>query len=191
MEKLITFLEASNFISRSKAEELAAQFFYKAIPKTGFHLREREISNEYFFLEQGYMRAFAYSINGNEVTTNFYTAGQVVLEGASFYNRTTSKETIQALTDCSGWYLTYEQLNNLFQTMPEFCAFGQAVLVKGFATLKERTLSMITETADERYARLLRTTPQIFQMAPLKYIASYLGTTDTTLARIRKESQVK
>ena len=48
-------------------------------------------------------------------------------------------------------------------------------------------LSMITETAEERYANLLKNRPDILQQAPLKHIASYLGITDTSLSRIRKE----
>lgn len=48
-------------------------------------------------------------------------------------------------------------------------------------------LSMITETAELRYDTLLKTNPEIFQQATLKHIASYLGITDTSLSRIRKE----
>jgi hypothetical protein len=48
-------------------------------------------------------------------------------------------------------------------------------------------LSTLHETAEERYGSLLRTNPDIFQHAPLKQIASYLGITDTSLSRIRKE----
>jgi ribosomal protein L10 len=32
---------------------------------------------------------------------------------------------------------------------------------------------------------------EVFQNAPLKYIASYLGVTDTSLSRIRKEYSKK
>ena len=46
---------------------------------------------------------------------------------------------------------------------------------------------MITETAEQRYDTLLKTNPEIFQQAALKHIASYLGITDTSLSRIRKE----
>jgi hypothetical protein len=35
--------------------------------------------------------------------------------------------------------------------------------------------------------QLLKSNPEIFQYAPLKNIASYLGVTDTSLSRIRKE----
>jgi len=46
---------------------------------------------------------------------------------------------------------------------------------------------MLQETAEQRYSSLLSTSPEIFQSVPLKYIASYLGITDTSLSRIRKE----
>jgi len=48
-------------------------------------------------------------------------------------------------------------------------------------------LSMITETAEQRYDTLLKANPEIFKHAALKHIASYLGITDTSLSRIRKE----
>jgi CRP-like cAMP-binding protein len=114
-----------------------------------------------------------------------------VFEVSSFFNRSISKENIQATADCTGWFITYEQLNNLFHALPEFREFGRSVLVKGFATLKTRMLSMITETAEQRYDALLKTNPEIFQHAALKHIASYLGITDTSLSRIRKEYSKK
>ncbi len=158
---------------------------HKAIAKNQFLLTENTIADEYLFLDKGYMRAFSFDIDGNEITTNFYKPGEVVFEVASFFNRTRSKENIQALTDCEGWLITYKQLNELFHSLPEFREFGRAMLVKGFAQLKNRMLSTITETAEERYAALLKTNPEILQYAPLKHIATYLGITDTSLSRIR------
>ncbi|MFT4153711.1 hypothetical protein [Parafilimonas sp.] len=46
---------------------------------------------------------------------------------------------------------------------------------------------MITETATHHYIRLIKEKPQIIQNVPLKQIATYLGVTDTSLSRIRKE----
>ena len=186
-QNLIQLFYSSNLVSLSKAEEIATHFSQKTIPKNDFFLIEGNHANEYLFLEKGFMRAFAHDTEGNEVTTNFYSERQVVFEVSSFFNRTISRENIQALTDCEGWYITYEQLNNLFHSLPEFRDFGRSILVKGFATLKTRVLYMITETAEERYAHLLKTAPEIFQHASLKTIASYLGITDTSLSRIRKE----
>jgi CRP-like cAMP-binding protein len=188
---LLHFIQHTNHISRDKAHEIVQYFAEKEIAKNDLLLREGQVSNEYFFLEEGFMRAFAHDIEGREVTTNFCGSGQVVFEVSSFFNRIPSRENIQALTDCSGWYITYEQLNHLFHAIPEFREFGRSVLVKGFTTLKSRTLSMITETAEERYEGLLKSNPDIFQNAPLKYIASFLGITDSSLSRIRKEFSKK
>jgi CRP-like cAMP-binding protein len=190
-EKLIQYFISTNLISPIKAEEIAGHFTKKNIAKNQFQLKEGKICNEYLFLEDGFMRAFAYDIEGNDVTTGFYYNNHIAFEVSSYFNRTVSKENIQALTDCTGWYLTYQQLNNLFHSIPDFREFGRSVLVKGFAALKTRMLSTITETAEERYSSLLKSNPEIFQHAPLKFIASYLGITDTSLSRIRKEFSKK
>ena len=190
-QNLIQLFYSSNLVSLDKAGEIASHFSHKKIRKNELFLTEGNYCNEYLFLEKGFMRAFAHDTEGNEVTTNFYSDNQVVFEVASFFQRTISKENIQALTDCEGWYITYDQLNMLFHSLPEFRNFGRSILVKGFAELKNRMLSMITETAEERYAHLLQTKPEIFHHAPLKTIASYLGITDTSLSRIRKEFSKK
>ncbi|MFI5131766.1 MAG: Crp/Fnr family transcriptional regulator, partial [Chitinophagales bacterium] len=184
-QKLIQFFKNSNLVSQTTAVEIANMFSPKEIKKNEFLFKEGKVCSEYFFLEDGFIRAFAIDTEGNDVTTHFYSSGQVVFEVSSFFNRTITKENYQAIVDCEGWYITYEQLNNLFHSMHEFREFGRAILVKGFSALKIRMLSMITETAEQRYDALLKTNPEIFQHAALKHIASYLGITDTSLSRIR------
>lgn len=189
--ELVLFLTSTNQIPPERAEAIADHFKPKRIARNQFLLTEGQVSDEYFFMRSGFLRAFAYDTDGNDVTTNFYVDNQVVFEVSSFFNRTISKENIQALTDCEGWYITYAQLNMLFHSLQEFREFGRSVLVKGFAALKVRMLSMITETAEERYAHLLQNNPKLFEHVPLKYIASYLGITDSSLSRIRKELSKK
>jgi CRP-like cAMP-binding protein len=185
-DKLIKFFLSTTLVSFQKAEEISTYFSEKEMRRNDFFLKEGKVSNEYLFLENGFMRSFAFDTDGNDVTTNFYANNDVVFEVSSFFNRTISRENIQALTDCTGWYITYDELNMLFHMLPEFRAFGRHILVKGFTSLKIRMLSMITETAEERYGRLIKNNPEIFQFAALKHIASYLGVTDTSLSRIRK-----
>jgi len=186
-QKLIQFFTASNLVSAKSAQEIANTFSLKEIRKNEFLSKEGRVYNEYFFLENGFIRSFAYDTEGNDVTTNFYSSGQVVFEVSSFFNRTISKENFQAIVDCDGWFISYEQLNHLFHSMHEFRDFGRSILVKGFSSLKTRMLSTITETAEQRYDTLLKANPEIFKHAALKHIASYLGITDTSLSRIRKE----
>jgi len=186
-DKLIQFFRNTNLVSLQKAEEFAGYFLNKSFHKNDYLLQEGKICNDYLFLENGFMRAYAHDTEGNEITTNFCSPNQVVFEVSSFFNRTASKENIQALTDCRGWSLTYQELNRLFHEVHEFRDFGRHILVRGFSSLKTRMLSMITETAEERYAGLLASNPEIFIYAPLKNIATYLGITDTSLSRIRKD----
>lgn len=151
-EKLTAFFQSSNLISLSKSEEIGSHFEHRTIERNSFFLKEGSVSNEYLFLDGGYMRAFAYDTEGNDITTSFYSPNHIVFEVSSFFNRTVSRENIQALTDCEGWYINFEQLNHLFHALPEFREFGRSILVRGYASLKQRMLSMITTTAEERYA---------------------------------------
>lgn len=186
-QNLIAFIQNLVPIPLSKIDEIVSHFQPIQFSKNEFLLQEGTVSDRYLFLDDGFMRAFTLDLDGNEVTTGFYSAGQVVFEVASFFQKTPSRESIQALEDCEGWYLMYNELNLLFHTIPEFRDFGRMVLVKGFSSFKERTLSMINESAEQRYETLMRTRPEIFQHAQLKQVASYLGITDTSLSRIRKE----
>lgn len=184
---LIQLFINSGLVSISGAEKISEEFDEVYYAKSDYFLKEGTISNNYLFLEKGCMRAFAYDTEGKDVTTNFFADRQMVFEVSSFFNRTKSRENIQALSDCKGWVVTYEKLNRLFHGLPEFRDFGRSILVKNFSLLKIRMLSMITETAEERYRNLLQNNPEIFQYAALKHVATYLGVTDTSLSRIRKE----
>lgn len=188
---LVQFFQQHPIITPEKAAEIASVFTRKEFAKNTFLLTHGKVNNDYVLLESGFMRAFTYDVDGNEVTTGFYGNKQLVFEPASFFNQTPSKENIQAITDCAGWSITFEQLNYLFHSMPEFREFGRSILVKGLTSLKQRMLSMINETAEERYSQLMQSKPEIMQQASLKHIASYLGITDTSLSRIRKELSKK
>jgi CRP-like cAMP-binding protein len=185
--ELVRFIQQTISMKDEMANQIAGNFRVKEFAKGDFFVNEGKINNEYLFLENGYMRAFLFDTEGNEVTVNFYSPKSVVFEVSSFFRRVIAQENIQALTAGKGWVITFEELDNLFHSIPEFREFGRAILVKGFISLKMRTLSMINKTAEQRYAALLTSNPDILQNAPLKFIASYLGLTDTSLSRIRKE----
>jgi CRP-like cAMP-binding protein len=190
-EPLIHFIQSNMLVSNTILAAIAEHFEYRVFNKNDFFLKEGKVSNEYLFLEEGLMRAFTFNLKGEEVTTYFYPKNRVVFEAASFFMRTISTENIQALTDCKGYSISFDKLNMLFHSIPEFREFGRKMLVKEFVAFKQRTLSMINQTAEERYIQLLNTNQDIFQHAQLKYIASYLGITDSSLSRIRREFSKK
>ncbi|MBC9913835.1 Crp/Fnr family transcriptional regulator [Chitinophaga varians] len=177
--------------SRQVLEEIAGYFEPQSFEKDELFVREGQVSTGSFFMTEGFMRAFTRNPEGEEVTTYFYNSNHHVSEITSLFTRTRSMENIQAVTACHGFFLSIEQLNTLFHSVPEFREFGRAMLVKEFTAYKKRTLSLINQTAEARYSDLINTNPEIFRHVQLKYIASYLGITDSSLSRIRKEFSKK
>lgn len=188
---LIRFFQSVYPSTDATAASIAEHFIHIVLKKGELFLEAGKRSNEYLFLEEGFMRSFLFDTEGTEVTTNLYPPGNVVFEAASFFQRIPSQENFQTLTECTGWTITFDELNGLFHALPHFRETGRAILVRALVSLKMRTLSMINQTAEQRYAALLQSHPPIFQHVPLKYIASYLGITDTSLSRIRKELAAK
>jgi CRP-like cAMP-binding protein len=176
---------------RQQADAIAALFKSRLFEKNELLLKQGRLCNEYYFLEKGYVRAFTFDLEGNDITTAFYSSNSIVCELYSFFKRIPSKETIQALSDCKAWYITFDELQYIFHAMPEFREFGRTILINAISSLKQRMFSGLHETAEERYNNLLQSSPDIFQYAALKNIASYLGITDTSLSRIRKEFSKK
>ncbi|MBS0028020.1 Crp/Fnr family transcriptional regulator [Chitinophaga sp. 22321] len=186
-ENLIQFVQQVLPMSRPKAEQLAAKFMPMKIERNGYVLKEGKVCHESHFIESGIVRSYTYDVEGNEVTTAFYAKNTFATDLLSFFKRSPAREYIQAITDCETWYISYDDMQASFHTIPEFREFGRLNIVNQYSILKERMLSMLQETAEQRYSHLINSSPEIFQDVPLKYIATYLGITDTSLSRIRKE----
>ena len=58
---------------------------------------------------------------------------------------------------------------------------------KYYIRLEERYVNAQFKTAMERYEQLLTNTPHILERVTLGHIASYLGISQETLSRIRKQ----
>jgi CRP-like cAMP-binding protein len=188
-EQLISFVKKNipNIsVTQKGLEIIAAHFEELEFSKNEYLLKKGKVS-DYYYLAEGFVRAFTHDTEGHEITTFFYPHGRVAFEASSFFLHQPSTEYLQAITDCRVYATNFEKLNMLFHSVPEFREFGRAMLVKEFVAYKQRTLSMINKSAEERYTNLVADNKDIFKYAQLKHIASYLGITDTSLSRIRKE----
>src|SRR6188768_1113523 len=70
---LTQFLQHTTPMNHEKVNTIAEKFQPKEFIKGEFFLKEGNVSNEYLFLEAGYMRAFLLDTEGEEVTVNFYS----------------------------------------------------------------------------------------------------------------------
>lgn len=157
------------------------------LTKGSFLLKDGAIANEYFLLEKGLVRAFVHDYDNNEITTEFFVENEIVIVPASLFQRIPSQEIVQTLTDCILWKIDFDKFQHLFHSVPGFSEWGRLWFTTQVFSLKQKSLDIVTETATTRYLKLLKEKPQIIQNAPLKQIASFLGITDTSLSRIRKE----
>lgn len=158
-----------------------------SIEKGEFILKTGQTANSYLILETGLIRSFVYDFDGNDITTDFFTSSEVVIEVLSLFQRTTTQENIQAITDCKAWEIDFNVFQELYHALPGFSEWGRYWMTGKLFQFKQRSIEMITTTAKDRYAKLIKEKPEIVLQAPLKNIASYLGITDTSFSRIRKE----
>ncbi len=186
-EKLIQFFQRLLPMSDDKAAQIATYFHLKTFAKNDYSTKEGMVCRHSYFVEEGFLRAFVTDIEGNEVTLDFYGKDGFANDFLSFFKQIPAVENIQALTDCTVWSISYADLQICFHTIPEFREFGRMLLVTNFGRLRARMLGMIQLTAEQRYVNLVQSQPDIFKNAPLKMIATYLGITDTSLSRIRKD----
>lgn len=186
-EHLQHFIQSTIPMSGEKAQVLANKFEWVEVEKNEHLFVEGKISKATFVLEAGFIRSFTLDSKGNEVTTNIYSPFCFVNDVLSFFKQQPCTENFQTLTPCILWKMGYEDVQANFHSMPEFRELGRMMLITNYSNLKVRMLGMIKDTAEQRYLKLIEQHPAIFQNVPLKIIASYLGITDTSLSRIRKE----
>jgi CRP-like cAMP-binding protein len=184
----VLYKEFKDLLLSEEEQRLIFSGYEKIVIKKGeLLLKKGAIVNNYYLVEKGFLRSFVLDIEGNEVTTNFYTEGNIVLEETSFFLRSATQENIEVLEDSILWSKNFEVFQEHFNSSEKYREWGRGHLAKNFFEFKQRSLSMITKTAKERYLDLLENRPEVLQKANLKHIASYLGITDTSLSRIRKE----
>jgi CRP-like cAMP-binding protein len=186
-EKLRKYLQYIYPMPDSISYKLADEFEHSCLPKNTLLIKENISIKQSFFLESGYVRSFVYDIDGIEVTTNIYSAPGFVNDFYPFFKRLPACQNFQTITDCEFWTMTLEKVETYFHSTPEFREFGRLLILRHYDQQNERMLEMIKDTAETRYMKLLKKHPDVFQNVPLKIIASYLGITDTSLSRIRKE----
>ena len=174
-------------IEKETVEKITETFEYFTLDKNTRLLEKETISTKTYFLEKGYMRSYILNEDGEEATTNIYWAPCFVNDFLSFFKQQPTKEIYETLTECSFWETSLDNVQQNFHTIPEFREFSRLLFVINYYKLNDRLIETVSQKAETRYLHLLKKQPHIFQHIPLKIIASYLGITDSTLSRIRKD----
>jgi len=160
--------------------------FHKLTVKKGRHLlRPKQDCNYIAFVQKGCFRVYYRDIKGKEIITWFSFSEMVITDLLGLYTTGKAQFYVEALEDSTLYKITKNDLEALYKQYPIYREFGRKFAEEALTMLMQRTLSLHTKSAEERYRELLQM-PDFMQNIPLKYLASYLGITDTSLSRIRK-----
>ncbi|MFK7813989.1 MAG: Crp/Fnr family transcriptional regulator, partial [Maribacter sp.] len=154
--------------------------------KNDYLIEKDKAANFYYFVESGFLRSFTIDLDGNDITTKFFSENDILIDWYSYFLKKPCKESIQAITAGKCWKISFSNFMKLFH-IEAFREVGRTRLINNYFELKNHSVSVIADHAKERYLNLIEEKPAIVQNVPLKHIATFLGVTDTSLSRIRKE----
>lgn len=144
------------------------------------------VHNDHWVLK-GCLRAYFIDDEGKEHILQFAVENWWITDYNAFHNKVKSTIFITCIEDCELLCLSlenYEKLCREFHFMEHFFATKSK---KGYIALQKRILSLLKNSAQERYEQLLEQYPQLFQRVPKKMIAAYLGVSRETLSRFHPE----
>lgn len=185
MEALRSFISHYTPVSEADWQQIARCFEAKVFEKEEIILQEGKICRHLYFIERGLLRYFIWK-DGTDVTKFFTEAPYCFTSQVSFSTEKPANESIQALEKSLVWQITLQQANELLE-LKSWNTFVRK-LIQEVQFYTEKILQEIqTETAEQRYVKMLTQEGDFVQRIPLKYLASYLGIAPQSLSRIRKK----
>lgn len=148
-------------------------------------LKEGQISNEVYFVLEGCVRQY-FVVNGEERTNNFFTDEQWVISLSSFGQNIPSNHYLDCCMDSTLVVGNRAKEESLYLRFPKLESVSRKVMEKVFTEQHEIMASYTTDSAEQRYLKLLKSRPDLFQKIPQYQIASYVGVKPESLSRIRK-----
>ena len=184
MEDLLHYLNGIHPLSENLVAYLSINLKTRLLTKKEFLLKRGHISRDICFINKGLVRCF-YHIDDKEICSWFMKEGDVIISVESFFSQTESYESIQALDDCILHYITYDELQFIYRTFPEFNFVGRVVTERYYTLSEQRLYAMRMQRSNDRYAYLMKHHAELILRVPSKFLASYLGMTEVTLSNIK------
>jgi|SRR5665213_70332 len=160
-------------------------FIPKKLRKKQYLLQEGDVSKYTAFVEKGMLRTFTVDDKGNEPILQFSMEGWWAGDLYSFLTEEPSQYHIEAIEDCELLLITKPSWDMLLEKIPAFERYFRILIQNSLIATQRRLMGSMSETAEEKYTKLVNNFPSCLQRIPQHMIASYLGITRETLSRIR------
>ncbi len=159
----------------------------RTLKKNELFLKEGQICDAIGFINFGALIYFKSLQNGNDVTTDFAFENEWVTNNQSRLNNSPSLINIKAMETTELVIIKNDHLNRLYNKIPKLEKLGRILLENAFVKITQLSIDLQLLSATERYLKLLKKYPEIFQRVPLYHIANYLGVAPKSLSRIRND----
>ncbi|WP_205783288.1 Crp/Fnr family transcriptional regulator [Flagellimonas allohymeniacidonis] len=173
-------------LSDSEKERIAAIVTLAPIKKRQFIDQPGYISLYRNYVVKGAFRSFFLDKDGKEHTVQIAIEDWFVSDFYSYITRTPATLFVEALEDAILLRMKYEDIEPLCGEIHVLSEYYRITTEKAFAYSRNRALSNLSMTAEERYLQLTSMYPGIVNRVPQKVIASYLGMTPEFLSKIRR-----
>jgi len=147
-------------------------------------LKEGETCRNIYWVAKGLVRQFYYK-NEKELTEYMTTENSIVMSIESLFKEEPSRQQIQALEPTILFALPKAALEREAVRNVNIQMLYRKILEESLIISQVHADMLRFESAQERYAKLVKRSPQLVLRAPLVYIASYLQMTPETLSRVR------
>ncbi|MFH6948977.1 Crp/Fnr family transcriptional regulator [Flavobacterium sp. FlaQc-51] len=145
-----------------------------------------KVAQQVGFVLNGIVRVCYYNNKGEEITKYFIDENNLVVDLESFENEIPSTAYVQAITDTTIMVFSKKDWKELSNTIVNWDAIVHKVVSRALMQKVERRSPQISEDATTRYLKFLEIYPNVVNRVPLSFVASYLGITQSSLSRIRK-----
>ncbi len=166
-------------------EQLIRLFKHKELKKNEYLLRNGDVCKQGIFVLDGCLSYFESGDEGSDKIIDLGTSGWWMADTDSYFNGTVSPFNIKAVTASTILTTDSETMLYAFKKFPWFLYYHYFALLD----YRKRTDILLSNAlhnqAEQKYLALIRQRPEIFQLAPLYDIASFLGVTPQSLSRLR------
>jgi len=185
MEEIKQYFDRMVVMSENDWEIFSSKLIKRVFSKNSIILKQGQKENYLSFIEKGIVR-LCIPKEYDDITFDFGFTGNFISAYEYFLTQQPCNIQIEAITDTILWSISYSDLQNIYASTTIGNKLGRLASEGLYIKKSNREISLLSHSAEERYLSLFQDTPQLLQLIPLKYIASYIGITPQALSRIRK-----
>ena len=150
-------------------------------------LKEGDVCEHVYYVERGLTRQF-YFKNGKELTEHIWVEHSIVMCIESLFMEKPTHLQLEALEPTLIYAMPKRKLEEVALHNVNIQILFRKILEESLIISQVHADMLRFETAQDRYLKLCKLSPQVVLRAPLVYVASYLQMTPETLSRVRAAS---